>query len=221
VNVIFQSTPEALARIIPAPLTPNPDAIAVVYWAMFKMTEPYQQAYNEVGVSIPVAYKGIPGAYFAYMYLDNAPGIACGREIWGFPKKDATISIDDNAGKSTVTVTRMGVEIVKATFEARSKLSEIPPYPYQVFYNLKIIPSVSKGAGPEVMQLTSIPVVRKSEQVHVGAGTIQFGTSPYDLLGEIPILGIVYSQIDVHQMSLGYGDVVFDYLRSKQLTGAM
>ena len=215
VNVVFKTTPEAVASIVPAPLNPNPDSLVAVYYAMFKLVEPFDQEYNEVGISIPVAYNGIPGVYFAYMYLDSAPGIACGREIWGFPKKDAVITIEDKGGKSISTVTRMGTKLISATFEAKTKLSAIPPYPYRAFYNLKIIPSVSNVATPDVMQLTSIPIIRQSYEVYVGAGTVELSTSTFDPLGDIPILGIVHSQLDVHDMSLCSGEVAFDYLKQK------
>jgi len=215
INIVFKTTPAAVANMVPAPLKANPDGIVAVYYARFNLVEPFQQEYNEVGISIPVAFDGIPGVYFACMYLDSAPGIACGREIWGFPKKDAAITIEDKGGKSAATVSRMGAKLISATFEAKTKLSTMPPYPYKAFYNLKIIPSVNNVDKPDVMQLTSIPVVRQSDEVYVGTGTVEFGTSAFDPLGDIPILAIIHSQLDVHEMSLCSGEVVFDYLRQK------
>jgi acetoacetate decarboxylase len=217
VNVFFRTAIETLNRLVPAPLQPNADNIAALYFSVLTMVEPFKLVYDEIGIFVPVVYAGVPGLYFDSMYLDsdNVAGIACGREIWGFPKKEASIDINDNAGKLTATVSRMGSNIINASFEQQKKLDPVPPLPYQVFYNLKVIPSVNDPETPDVMQLTSTPMIRKSAEVYEGTASLTLSNSVFDPLGEIPILGIVHAQLDVHDMTLAGGKVAFDYKKQK------
>ena len=43
--------------------------------------------YTETGQVIPVRFNGPKGNYTHYMFLNDHPPIAGGRELWGFPKK--------------------------------------------------------------------------------------------------------------------------------------
>jgi len=215
VNLIFKTAQKAIEQLVPSPLVPNPDGFASLYYASFRLVEPYKQTYNEVGIVIPVAFKGVAGVYFAYMYLDSAPGVVGGREIWGFPKKDATIKITDDGTTITALVSRNGAKLIEATFEINSRATAIPPNPFKSFYNLKVIPSVGNVEVPEVMQLTSMPIVRDSKEVFSGTGAATLSSSALDLLGEIPILAIVHAQLDIHDMSLCCGEVVYDYLKGQ------
>jgi acetoacetate decarboxylase len=217
VNVLFRTKPETIHRLVPAPLQPNPDNIVALYFSALTMVEPFKLPYEEVGIFVPVVHAGIPGIYFDCMYLDtdNVAGIACGREIWGFPKKEASIHIEENGGKLTATVSRMGSNIISASFERQKKLDPIPPSPYQAFYNLKVIPSVNDPETPDVMQLTSTAMIGKSAEVFEGSASLTLSNSVFDPLGEIPILAIVNAQLDVYDMTLAGGKVAFDYLKQK------
>ena len=80
-------------------------------------------------------------------------------------------------------------------------------------YNLKLIPSVKKGAPPDVKQITSNTleniVVHK---VVEGNATLSFDVSPADplyLIEPVEILKGIYCEID---FDLTYGDVLYDYL---------
>jgi acetoacetate decarboxylase len=46
--------------------------------------------YTESGQVIPVSFRGHQGSYTHAMFLNDEPPIACGREIWGFPKNTRT-----------------------------------------------------------------------------------------------------------------------------------
>jgi len=48
--------------------------------------------YTESGQVIPASFRGRIGGYVHAMYLDCEPPIVGGRQIWGFPKKLASLS---------------------------------------------------------------------------------------------------------------------------------
>jgi acetoacetate decarboxylase len=73
---------------------------------------------------------------------------------------------------------------------------------------------VQRDAPPDVLKLNSTviePDVIKD--LRVGSGTLEFGDSPFDsFLAKIPVQEVVYSEVIVHDFTLGYGQVVVDYL---------
>ncbi len=211
-TILFKTTAETLKRLVPAPLKPNPDQLIGVYSGLLAVTEPFPFTYHEVGVIVPVTHSAMAGLFFTHLYLDTATGIAAGREIWGFPKKEADITFTEAGGVVSTVVSRLGATLMKATVRPVIRVEVVPPNPYQYFYNLKAIPSVKRGAPPDVLQLTAVPYVHQTTELHQGPGTLDLGNSPQDLLADIPILEVAGAQFEVYDMTLDYGEVVVDYL---------
>ena len=220
VTITFKTTPEALRKLVPKPLVPNPDNLVSVYFGRFN-TPDYTSgefhfkgdSYLEVGFVVPTTLSNKSGGYSLFLYL-NKPGPAIsGREIWGYPKKDAEIVMLDEKGKITFTVERLGTTIMKATFQRAEKVEPLPSRPPRVRYNLKYIPSVRKNAPPDVMQITSNVQENRLKELYKGTATLELGTTPVDPLGAIPILEIVRAEFGVIDGVVDYGDVLFDYLK--------
>jgi acetoacetate decarboxylase len=211
-TVFFRSSPEALDRLVPAPLQPNPDCIVAFYFALISMKVPIEFGYKEVGILVPVAHGETQGLYCAYMYLDTVAPIVVGREIWGFPKKEASIALTEEGGEVSVVVSHFGFPLIKAAMRPETRIEVIPESPYQAFFNLKVIPSARRNAPPDVLQLTSMPHCVQTSELYQGPGTLEFGPHPFEPLGNIPILEIVGAQLEVQDMMLDYGEIAIDYL---------
>jgi acetoacetate decarboxylase len=212
-NIMFKTDPQLLEKLVPPPLIPSPDQLVLFYIGQFHIPD-YELSYKEAGLGISVIRDGKPGFYALVLYLDKANPIVGGREIWGWPKKEAEeIVFKDEDGKITAAVTRYGFPIIKATFEASTKVDPIPPRSQAPWYFLKLIPSIEQDAPPDVLKLTTTvmdPYV--IHEMYMGPATLEFGDSPSDPLGQIPIEEIVYSETTVHDFTLGYGEIVYDYL---------
>jgi acetoacetate decarboxylase len=198
----------------------NADNLVSVYFGQFH-TPDYKNGeftfkgdtYLETGFVVPVSLANQSGGYSLFLYL-NKPGPAIsGREIWGFPKKEADIVMSDENGRITFAVTRLGTPIMKATFQRADKVEPVPSRPPRVRYNLKYIPSVRKNAPPDVMQITSYLQETRLKELHKGKATLELGTTPVDPLGKIPVLEIVRAEFAVVDGVVDYGDVVYDYLK--------
>jgi acetoacetate decarboxylase len=221
VNLIFRTTPEALQKLVPKPMIPNTDNLVTVYFGQFN-TPDYKSGeflfkgdtYLEVGFLAPVKLQEKFGGYSLFLYL-NKPGPAIsGREIWGFPKKDAEIVMTDKDGRVTFTVTRQGTTIMKAAFQRGTKVEPLPKRPARLRYNLKYIPSVKRGAPPDVMQITSYLQDNRLKELYNGKATLELGSTPVDPLGNIPVLEIVRAEYMVIDGGVDYGEVVYDYLKN-------
>jgi acetoacetate decarboxylase len=131
-----------------------------------------------------VEFKGTVDNHMVYLYLDSDTPIMAGREIWGYPKKAAHFTLSQEAEVLTRSVTRGGVEILRISVQmTRAGTPEALSALGGPTYNLKLIPSVRKGAPPDVFQITASTaenlVVHK---VVEGNATISFGPSPADPL---------------------------------------
>ena len=218
-NIVFVTDPPVIEKLIPPPLKPNPDPLMVFYIGYFQFAD-FDLPYHEAGLLVPVTCEGNPaGVYAVVLYLDKPNPIIGGREVYGWPKLDAEeIAVREENGKITASVTRYGSQIIKVGFEAQQQVDPIPERPKTSCYLLKLIPSIVKGAPPDVLKLTyTVMDPDVINEMRVGKATLEFGDSPADaFLSKIPVRQIVHSETIVHDFTLGYGEVVVDYLASGQ-----
>jgi acetoacetate decarboxylase len=214
--ITFRTTAEILRELVPMPLLPNPDNLAFIYIGEFNVVSPVQANYREVGIGIPAIFKEILGSYFAYLYLDPPLAIVPGREIWGWPKKDAEIAFNTKKGTYQATVRRESVTLVNASVNAVEQIKPIPSQPDLPAFNLKLVPSVKKNHSPDVLQLTSAMTVSEKKELFKGKAKLSFSSSGSDPLGRIRVLEILGGEQYTEDLSLDCGDVLFDYLTENQ-----
>jgi acetoacetate decarboxylase len=212
VNVLLRTTPETLQALVPSPMTPNDDGLLFVYVGQLNIVSPGKLSYQEAGVGVPVSLGDNSGQYAVVLYLDSVGGIVAGREIYGFPKKDAKFTFTEAEERVTVKVTRGGMVLVNATVALSERVDPVPQQPASPWFNLKLVPSVRRDAPPDLMQLTSTLAEGETQELYTGPTTLSFGSSVSDPLGDIPILEIVRGEFTIGGFTLGFGDVVYDYL---------
>lgn len=216
ISIVFKTTSEILQELIPSPLRPNLDNLAFIYVGEFNVDSPLKGNYKEAGIGIPVMFRETLGNYFISLYLDTASAIAGGREIWGWPKKDAEITFTAEQGMFHASVSRENVTLIDASVNAIEQVKPIHSQPNIPAFNLKIIPSVKKNHPPEVLQLTSAIVISEKKELSRGEATLSFASSPSDQMGRISVLEIISGEHYIEDMSLDCGDVLFDYKAERQ-----
>jgi len=97
-TVFWETKPEIVARLVPAPLEPAALPIAMAFVAWYPATN-FEAVYRETALFIRVKYQGEEGSYCLAMPVTSDMAMAGGREVFGFPKKMADIhySIDGDA----------------------------------------------------------------------------------------------------------------------------
>ncbi len=214
IRIVFRTAPEILQELVPAPLRPNPDNLAFIYVGVFNM--PPKLAYKEAGVGIPAFFGETLGSYLVYLYLDSGLAIVPGREIWGWPKKDAEITFTEGKDTFYTSVSRDGVTLISASMSQFEPVEPIPDQPSTPSFNLKLIPSVKKKHPPDVLQLTSTTVISKKKAFYKRKATLALNSAPADPLGSLPVLEIISGEQSIEDASLDCGDVLFDYLAENQ-----
>jgi acetoacetate decarboxylase len=209
IGVTFRTKQKVLDALVPKPLVPNAQGQVGFYIGCFNLVG---LPYLEAGIQVPVTLFDAAGIYFVYLYLDKVVPIVAGREIFGFPKKDAEITFVEQQDRIQATVVRGGVQLVSVALDLGEPLPISGDEPALAWYNLKLIPSVVRGAPPEVMQIATCSHQSETKALRAGKAQLDLLSGPQDPLGDIPVLEILGAQFSVADMVLDLGEVVYNYL---------
>ena len=127
--VMFRTKAEAVKRVLPPPLEPDPMSIGTAYVAEFHRTN-FGVTYNEAALFISAKYNGEVGSYCLSMPVTNDMAMIGGREVYGFPKKIAEkITVKRNGNKVTGVCVRKGIPVItiKVDLAGPAEPEDIPP----------------------------------------------------------------------------------------------
>ncbi|MET4131568.1 acetoacetate decarboxylase [Porphyrobacter sp. MBR-155] len=210
--ITYRTDPEALKRVVPAPL--ECDAPIVKYEFIRMPDSTGFGDYTESGQVIPVSFKGQQGGYVHAMFLDDDPPIAGGRELWGFPKKLATPTLitahDTLLGTLDYGPVRIATGSMGYKHQALDSAKALAALGEPGFL-LKIIPHVD--GTPRICELVRYYL---SDVTLKGAwsGPAALELHPHALapVADLPVLEILSAVHLVADLTLNLGEVVHDYL---------
>lgn len=211
----YESDPEILCSILPKGLKL---VEPIVKFEFIRMPDSSGfGSYTEAGQVIPVRYKKEEGFFIVSMYLDCEAPIACGREIWGFPKKlanpklfvenDTLIGLLDY-GSIRVAIGTMGY-----------KHHELDPHDIWLemkkpTFLLKNIPDVN--GTPAICQLTRTylkDIVVKG--AWTGPAGLELHAHALATVAALPIRQVISATHFITDLTLPYGEIIKNYLRGK------
>jgi acetoacetate decarboxylase len=151
--------------------------------------------YREAALFLRCSYQGTAGSYCLAMPIDSEESrLHNGRDIYGFPKKAATIGCTWGAERVTGWVERGGVRFVELSVERSADLDALPPtgptYLFKAMPRADLQPGFD---GPVFLVSQQTEVVTKRAQV--GLPTVTFKPSPLEPWSELsslePMMGFV------------------------------
>jgi acetoacetate decarboxylase len=139
------------------------------------ITSPIHVDYHNAIVMVPATLGDWEGLYFARVYEGSAQSAMLsiwGREIWGFPKvaADVTVSRDDTAARASMSAAH-GCARARVEVEFTDLTSTVQPETRLSVFCRKMIPR-SDGRGYDVNRLVLVPVGNPSEH-HLAARVIE------------------------------------------------
>lgn len=173
-------------------------------------------SYIEAAQSVPVTIDGKPGMFTVNMYLDQEAPITKGREIWGFPKKFGNPGLRIDRDLVIGTLDYSGINVATATLtyrteklnseEVKKKLSS------NYIYNLKAVPSVT-GKSHDVLQITRFQLADITvKSAWKGEAALDFRPCIQAPMYKLPVKRVIEGYHYLTDMTLAYGEVVYDYL---------
>src|SRR5262245_22863743 len=139
--VTFRTTTNAIRRLVPQPLEPNADDLMVLL--IGRQHNDRLGPYGEAILGAPCTLGERTGNYAVALYLDKTVCIVPGREVWGWPKKDATFHLHADPTRASAATVRGGVEIIRTDVELAREAGPEDLALDPTWFNLKLIPSVT------------------------------------------------------------------------------
>lgn len=210
-SAVFRTDPDVVRAILPKPLAAADEPLAQAFVARYPETN-FGLTYSEGALFLRALYKEEPGWYCLAMPVDNDMAMVGGREQFGYPKKIAEQITLKRAGDQVIgRVVRRGVELLHIEAELTDPVSattldsigplvddlEGRPCRKGVSFLFKFFPSPDRRGFDYVPRLVrEVVLFRPRDDLMGGAGKLEMASSPYDPLGEVPVLEL---------MHVGYG----------------
>ena len=218
ISVSFETNYDAVSKIVPEQLNfvdEVPQATLVV--------ERFKNAlipnYLEAMIMFHCSYNGNPFMYMPSLLVTASGAMVTGREVWGYPKKPAQITLDTEGETFKASMKRpSGTDILSVSVKKGGRLQD---YAWDNVDGLvlKQIPSAEHKA-PDVCKLVGCPYyfyatqnddstfnIWEGEDVNINIG------DPKDPWSAVPVDKITKALVGEFDTSLTYGYEVYDYLK--------
>ena len=210
----YRSDAEAIRAALPEPLEPAGDTVAV-QWLDLPDGEGFG-AYAAAAQIIPCTFAGKPCNFVSQMYVDNAPPLAGGREIWGYPMKYGKAKLEVHGDTLTGTLHYAGQKTATGTMvfkhdAFRPDIAKQQELLSRTQITLKVIPDVD--GKPAIAQLVGIEF--ENVTIHgawTGEARLELIPSVNCPLADLPVKEVIGGLHMVTDMTLPYGRVLHDYL---------
>jgi len=184
---MFNPPEDTIQDLLPPPLRPSQMPLAALMFGEMPCKE--TGTFMESGILVqcifdnPETKEEEVGVYFAYNYVDTEIAQVAGREIWGYPRKRAKISLNWRNDTITGKVVRDKTTIYKASCKMDEEGAWIDSGPN---INAKVIPSQS-GEGYDLAVLTAAYLEYTIKNGRSGDLKIEISGGPRDDMSHVKI----------------------------------
>ena len=186
-QIEFLTEPATVARLLPPRLEPGSlplIAVMVGRWQSNCVGD-----FEGGAVYVLAKHGGIEGAYALSMYMNQDASIIFGRELFGEPKKQASMGLNRKGTRMSGWVERHGVRIIDLQADVSVDLG--PVQSSTANFNIKALPATN-GEGLEGDAILTVAEFRQDLRVYrEGAGSIVLRGTPHDPLNEIEIVKVL------------------------------
>jgi acetoacetate decarboxylase len=180
--MVLPTSPEFVREVLPPPLAPT-DAPAI------GITLVKSLPLNIMAVGVGCRYQDIVGEYGLGFIVDTDHPLIYGRELWGEPKKLGEISLQRNGNRVSGVVSRKGFGVLDVDAQVREPVDCGLFASADLFhFKYSIKPD---GTGIEDARLVHIHMDNSVRSAEACTAKATFGSSPYDIYGEIPVDDVV------------------------------
>lgn len=197
VSIKYRTSPAVIERVLPPGLAPTDDPLAQADVVEVGGSN-CVGAFAGGGLYVQAHHEGLVGDYCLAMPMSTDAAIIWGRELFGEPKKHATVSFDRSGADISAAVERAGTQIIQidATLAEEHR---IDPDTRTVFH-YKYLPDVTGDGFQFDPTLVRVMFDAEVHRFETGTGTLSLATTKHDPLGDITVnevLGATYSETDI------------------------
>jgi acetoacetate decarboxylase len=210
--ITYRTDIDRLRAVVPAPLEVEEPFVKFEFIRMPDSTG--FGDYTECGQVIPVTYKRRKGSYTHCMFLNDHPPIAGGRELWGFPKKLASPTLQPETDVLVGKLDYGSVRVATCTMGYKHRAIDVKMAATGLAspnFLLKILPHVD--GSPRICELVEYGLIDITVKgAWSGPGALCLFPHALAPVAELPVLEVVSAQHILADLTLDLGRVVHDYL---------
>ena len=195
-TVEFLTEPAAVERLLPPPLEPadTPLVLASVgRWQGSCIGD-----YAGGSLYLAARHDGVDGAYPIAMWMDSEASVLFGREVFGEPKKLATMGLFRNGNRVHGYLERHGVRLLDLHAELGADAG--PSHTDAFAFNYKARPAANGVGLDGPARLTVVHFHGNVKSQREGTGTVTLRATAHDPLDEIPVVSVVRAYLQEHDM---------------------
>ncbi len=207
VSIRFETDRDAALDALPEPLDLIEPAAAnlSIYWYPFSTFGPYHEAI----LRLYARHEGKPLTYIHQIFVDSEPPLLAGREVWGFPKKLATIGFERDRDMIVGSLERpAGVRLATVVMRPEQPVAQLGSNGPTT--GLRIIPSADpSNPRPALAELIAADSQHEMRAAWEGPASISFpDASVFDPVNRFPVRRIVKAVYMEYDILLPAGRVI-------------
>ena len=204
-TVYFETKQEIVEKLLPPPLQPAALPIGAAFVANYPKTN-FGVTYLESAIFLLAQYNGEDGVYCLAMPVTNDIALILGREVFGYPKKMATIKFEREGKYVRGWTERHGIRFFEVKANLSGKFNDTSAQelitesmksdPDVVVYNFKYFPAPEREGLDYNPRLIKEVVKRNPKLVEIGEAELIIRPSEHDPWCDIEIekvYGAVYT----------------------------
>lgn len=204
-TVYFETKTEIVARLLPPPLKPATNPIAIVFVGNYPKTN-FGVTYLESALFLTSEYEGEEGIFCLSMPVTNDMAMIGGREIFGYPKKIGEIYFEREGNDARGWTERHGTRFLEIKAKLNGKFNDeaaqkeimknLESNPELVVYNFKYFAAPERGGFDYNPRLVKEVVKLGPKTIQTGEAELVLRSSDHDPWGEVEVvrvLGAIYT----------------------------
>lgn len=187
-GAMFEADADITASLLPPPLEQSPMPGGLIFIAQYGDTN-MGPGYREAALFLRCSFEGKMGSYCLSMPIDDEIRMVNGRDVFGFPKKMASIGMQREGKRISGWVERKGVRFVQLDIDLGFPLPMMPPSTPNFLFKASPRIDLQPGFdGPVLLceQRTEVELIKGE----MGMGQITLNDSasdPWAVLGEVDV----------------------------------
>lgn len=207
-TVAWETKPEIIERLLPAPLKPAAAPLAFAFIGWYPATN-FGVTYHEAALFVRASFQGEEGNYCLSMPVDNDIAMAGGREVFGFPKKMAAFHFAQDGNKVQGWVERKGRRFVELSADLGEPFNDMDGMQRFMLatatedgkvrglsYNVKHFITPDSSGFEFQPRLVRQETIIKPSTIQFGKASVNLAFSPDDPWSEVEVvkpLGAMYT----------------------------
>ena len=219
-TLLWETKPEIIARLLPAPLKPAAQPVAMAFVADYPRTN-FDCVYKETALFIRASYNGEEGNYCLSMPVTSDMAMAGGREMFGFPKKIADIHFKKDGESISGWTERRGIRFMEVKAKMTGRFNDAQAQEAllntansddgsmrAISFNYKYFPAPEGGAFDYDPRLVRQETILMPKLIEFGEAEIILKASDYDPWHEVEVVKMLGAIYTVGDNSMLNGKVV-------------